>query len=84
MAKDVDVVSQRREIVSQLTRARMEKGLSQAQLAELVGTQRSNVSRIENGGQNLSLDTLIRIANALGKEVRLLLTNCRECDAPSE
>ena len=77
MAEDNCVLQRRREIVSQLMRARLEKGLSQARLAELVGTQRSNISRIENGGQNLSLDLLIKIANALGKDVSVMLQENR-------
>ncbi|MBR5426715.1 MAG: helix-turn-helix domain-containing protein [Clostridia bacterium] len=56
-----------------LTQARLEKGLSQAQLAAMIGTQRSNICRIENGGQNLSLDLLIKISTALGKDIRILL-----------
>ena len=67
------IIRKRQEIVSKLTQARLEKGLSQAQLAELVGTQRSNICRIENGGQNLSLDLLIKITDALGKDVSVLL-----------
>lgn len=67
------IIRKRQEIVSKLTQARLEKGLSQAQLAEMVGTQRSNICRIENGGQNLSLDLLIKITDALGKDVRVLL-----------
>ena len=68
-----DITSKRQEIVAKLTQARLEKGLSQAQLAELVGTQRSNICRIENGGQNLTLDLLIKISNALDKDVSVLL-----------
>ena len=67
------IISKRQEIVAKLTQARLEKGLSQAQLAKLVGTQRSNICRIENGGQNLSLDLLIKITDALGKNVSVLL-----------
>ena len=67
------IIRKRQEIVSKLTQARLEKGLSQAQLAEMVGTQRSNICRIENGGQNLSLDLLIKITDALGKDVSILL-----------
>ena len=67
------IIRKRQEIVSKLTQARLEKGLSQAQLAEMVGTQRSNICRIENGGQNLSLDLLIKITDALGKDVSVLL-----------
>ena len=47
--------------------------MAQAQLAEMVGTQRSNICRNENGGQNLSLDFLIKITDALGKNVSVLL-----------
>ena len=73
MTSDNKILRKRQEIVSKLTQARIEKGLSQAQLAELVGTQRSNICRIENGGQNLSLDLLIKISSALGKDIDLLL-----------
>ena len=72
-----DITSKRQEIVAKLTQARLEKGLSQAQLAELVGTQRSNICRIENGGQNLTLDLLIKISNALDKDVSVLLEEKR-------
>lgn len=68
---DQSIRNKRQEIVSKLTQARLEKGLSQEQLSKLVGTQRSNICRIENGGQNLSLDLLIRIADALDKEIRI-------------
>ena len=72
-----DITRKRQEIVAKLTQARLEKGLSQAQLAELVGTQRSNICRIENGGQNLTLDLLIKISNALDKDVSVLLEEKR-------
>ena len=62
MANSKSVINKRQEIVSKLTQARLEKGLSQAQLAKMVGTQRSNICRIENGGQN-----------PLGKDVSVLL-----------
>ena len=47
--------------------------MSQAELAALIGTQRSNICRIESGTQNLSLDMLIKISEALGKDVDMLL-----------
>ena len=73
MSNSNSIIRKRQEIVSKLTQARLEKGLSQAQLAEMVGTQRSNICRIENGGQNLSLDLLIKITDALGKDVSVFL-----------
>ena len=40
-------------------------GLSQAQLAKLLKTTQSVISRIENGNQNLSLSMLTEIARVL-------------------
>ena len=48
--------------------ARRHKGLTQAQLAELLGTSQSAVTRIEAGKQNLSLDMLAKIGDALDSE----------------
>jgi len=45
--------------------ARKHRGLTQQQLADLLGTSQSAVHRIESGGQNLSLDMINRIASAL-------------------
>ena len=73
MELDKEIVKSRQSIISQLTQARLEKGLSQEQLAELIGTKRSNICRIESGTQNLSLDMLIKISKALGKDVSMLL-----------
>lgn len=71
MEKDNEIIKSRQDIISQLTQARLEKGLSQEQLAELIGTKRSNICRIESGAQNLSLDSMIKISKALGKDIKL-------------
>ena len=63
----------RLEIISQIIEARLEKGISQAELARMIGTQRSNICRLESGIQNPSLDMLIKITDALGKEISLLI-----------
>ena len=73
-----NVLRSRQRIISKLTEARLEKQMSQAELASLIGTQRSNICRIESGTQNLSLDMLIKISEALGKDVNLLLEERRE------
>ena len=61
------------KILQKLTQARLEKGLSQEQLAKRIGTQRSNICRIEKGTQNLSLDLMLKIAEALDKDVSVML-----------
>ncbi|MFI7338419.1 helix-turn-helix domain-containing protein [Streptomyces sp. NPDC050085] len=45
---------------------RHERGLSQAQLAALIGTGQAAISRIENGRDVPTLPLLARIAEALG------------------
>ena len=60
-----------REIAWLLIKYRMDQGLSQEKLAELVGTSHSQISRIESGRHRTNLDTLSRIAHALG--LRLVL-----------
>ncbi len=73
-----DLFDSRQKIISQLISARLEKGLSQEQLARLIGTQRSNICRIESGSQNLSLDMLIKICSALDKDINLSLEERKE------
>ena len=68
-----DFTYSRQKIISQLISARLEKGLSQEQLAKLIGTQRSNICRIESGTQNLTVDMLLKITSALGKDVNFSL-----------
>jgi len=59
----------REGIIAQLVEARLEKGISQAELARMIGTQRSNLCRLESGAQNPSLDMILKIAAALDKTV---------------
>jgi DNA-binding XRE family transcriptional regulator len=56
-------------VVSQLKTLRREQGMTQEYLAELVGTKKSNISRLESGRYNPSLDFLIKVADGLGKQI---------------
>lgn len=52
--------------------ARIQAGLSQAELAGRIGTRQATISQIEGGGGQLpSLTTLARIARATGQTLRL-------------
>lgn len=70
---DKEMLALRQSIIQKLTQARLENGLTQEQLAKLIGTQRSNICRIESGTQNLSLDMMLKIAEALGKDISIML-----------
>lgn len=54
---------------------REKKGLSQRELAELVGTTQSAIARLEAGNVSPSLRTLDKIAGALGAEVSLTIVD---------
>ena len=56
-------------IANHVTERRLERGLSQRELAELTGTTQSAIARLEAGGRPPRIDTLLRIANALDCEL---------------
>ncbi|HXY86706.1 MAG TPA: helix-turn-helix transcriptional regulator [Gaiellaceae bacterium] len=52
-------------IAHDVAERRQQRGLSQRELAELVGTTQSAIARLERGGRPPRIDTLLRIADAL-------------------
>ena len=52
-----------------IARVRQERGLTQAEFANRLGTSQSAVNRIEKGRQNLSLETLGRLSDVLNKQI---------------
>ena len=74
----MDELSKRQKIISQLVEARLEQGISQAELARRLGIQRSGINRLESGTQNPTLDMILKIASALGKDVSLELNDKEE------
>ena len=56
--------------IGQLIRdARQHRGWTQSQLAEALATSQSAVNRIERGNQNISLEMIARISEALDSEI---------------
>lgn len=60
-------------IAGQVTERRVAIGLSQRELAELVGTTQSAIARLERGGRPPRIDTLLNIAEALDCELSVEL-----------
>lgn len=48
---------------------RTDKGWTQEDLADAVGSSQSAIHRIEKGGQNISLDMIKRLSEALGSQI---------------
>lgn len=54
----------------EIRKLRKKEKLTQAQLAKKMNVKREFLSRIESGEQNVTLETLIKIASAVGKEFK--------------
>lgn len=57
------------EIGGVISRLRLEKGWTQAELAEKVGSSQSAIHRIERGQQNISLDMIKKLSDTLGGQI---------------
>ena len=66
-----DAIAARSVIAAQLKAARVSVNLTQESLADICGTKKSNISRMESGNYNPSLDFLVKVARSLGKEVTI-------------
>jgi len=59
------------ELVRLLIRKRLEKGLTQHELARKIGTKQSAISRLESGTYNPTMSVLRKVAKALGSELEI-------------
>ena len=57
-----------------IKRTRLEKNLTQEDLGKLVGVQKAQISRIENG-KNLTFSTVIKLFKAMGVSAKLEIGN---------
>jgi ribosome-binding protein aMBF1 (putative translation factor) len=59
------------DIIRAIIKRRIELGVSQQDLALMIGTKQPAISRLESGDRDSTIGTLTRVADALGLEVRL-------------
>lgn len=67
----IEVAEKLAKIIGDLSRARIKKGLSQRQLAEMTGIKQSAIARLENIQAIPRLDTIIKIARCLDVEIEI-------------
>ncbi len=60
-------------VAQQLIRIRRQQGLTQEELARRLHTKQSEISRIEAGEQNISLNKLEHLVAALGAQVSITI-----------
>ena len=61
------------EIGVLLKQAREDAGLTQQELADMVGTRKSAISRLENHAEDIKLSTIRKVTDALGRRLELTL-----------
>ena len=49
--------------------ARLQRNLTQEDLGKLVGVQKAQISKLENGTTNVRIDTIIKVFNALKAKI---------------
>ena len=54
-----------------IKRARKEQNMTQEELGALIGVKKSQISKIEKSGKNVTVDTLIQVFEALKAEVKI-------------
>jgi len=70
----------RSEIGFEIKSIREQKGLSQEQLAQMMGVSRSTISKIENGKFSFSVDYLLKLSAPLDFKVTLRTNNLSPAD----
>jgi len=74
-ARDVDAELQAMRVEQELVALRQARGVSQRQLARMLGVTQPVIARIESGrSQNIGLQTIVRVARALGGRVQVRIT----------
>ena len=59
------------EVIALLIKARLQKNMTQRDLAEKMGTKQSSIARLESGTYNPTLSFLYKIADALDARIKV-------------
>jgi len=62
-----------KRVAERIKQLRMERGITQQQLAGLIDYEKSNMSRLESGKVNIKLNTIYKISRALKVSMAELL-----------
>jgi predicted transcriptional regulator len=74
VAKEYKRLAPRYKLISDLIRLRIKKGLTQAEMAKKIGTKQSAIARIESGDENLTIDSVQKMTDALDAKIRISIS----------
>jgi DNA-binding XRE family transcriptional regulator len=69
--QELDIKAEKRIALRQIRELRENYKITQDTLSIKSGVPRSTISKIETGKRNVSIEKLIKIANALGKDLEI-------------
>lgn len=69
--REYDALKPKYSIIHSIIERRNQLQISQAQLAQIVGTKQPAISRLENGSYNTTLSTFFKVADALDLDISL-------------
>lgn len=61
-------------VIEKLIERRLKKGVTQGQLAEMIGTKQTAISRFESGKYNPTIGFLFKVADALGAQLKVTIS----------
>jgi DNA-binding XRE family transcriptional regulator len=69
--KEYDALKSKYDLVRTIIERRNQLKISQTRLARIVGTRQPAISRLEKGDSNTTLNTLLKVADALDLDIAL-------------
>ena len=72
MEKRLDTAEDRKTIGKAVRELRLARGMSQLDLALMIGTGKSQISQLEAGGANIGIDSYIRAARTLDAHLEIV------------
>jgi DNA-binding XRE family transcriptional regulator len=75
--KAYDALEPEFKLASSLIQARIDKKLTQQQLAKKAGVSQTIIARLESADSNPTVASVSRVASVLGKELKLVGSNSR-------
>ena len=65
-------------LAEQIKQLRKDRKLTQEELGKLIGVQRSQISKLENGMSNITIGTVLKLINALKAQINFSILKQEE------
>jgi len=65
-------------LAEEIKKLRKERNLTQEELGQLIGVQRAQISKLENGMSNITIGTVLKLLNALKAQINFSVYKLEE------